>query len=141
MTRIDFYFNAGDKYEVMRKLVVKILQAGKSVFIFTRDAASRKRIDQYLWSTLPLSFIPHVECTHPLASYTPVVIGENLSILLKPEVLLNFDKDLPDGFARFERMLEIVSENADDRILSRDRFRFFKERGYPVFTHDLKADK
>lgn len=141
MTRIDFYFNADDKYQVMRKLVVKILHAGKSVFILTRDAATRKRIDQYLWSTQPLSFIPHVECRHPLASLTPVVIGDNSSFLLKPEVLLNFDKDLPDGFSRFERMLEIVSENGDDRDSSRDRFRFFKERGYPVFTHDLKADK
>lgn len=141
MTRIDFYFNADDKYEVMRKLVVKVLRAGKSVFIFTRDAASGKRVDQYLWSIQPLSFIPHVECSHPLASLTPVVIGENFSFLSKPEVLLNFDKDLPDEFSRFERMLEIVSENGDDRLLSRDRFRFFKDRGYPVFTHDLKAEK
>jgi len=141
MTRIDFYFNAHDKYDVMRKLVVKVLNSGQSVFVYARDAATVKQVDQYLWLNQPLSFIPHVLCSHPLAGRTSVVIGDNPDCLPKPEVLINLDDSLPEAFAKFERMLEVVSEQGEDRVQSRDRFRFFKDRGYPVFTHDLKGEK
>ena len=42
----------------------------------------------------------------------------------------------PTNFARFERLFEIVSTNADDVAIGRDRYRFYQQRGYPL-THSV----
>jgi DNA polymerase IIIc chi subunit len=36
-------------------------------------------------------------------------------------------------------MLEIVSEDEADKAEARKRFRYYKERGYAIDVHDLKA--
>lgn len=139
MTQIDFYFNAPSKLDVIRKLVVKASQAGSSVLLYTQDAALQQQVDLYLWISQTLSFIPHVSCQHPLAKQTSILIGDDASLLAKPDVLINLDMGVPDCFARFNRLLEVVAEDAEDRELSRQRFRFYRERGFNLITHDLKA--
>lgn len=139
MTQIDFYFNAINKLEVIRKLVAKANQAGSAVLLFTRDAALLQRVDHYLWTAQTLNFIPHVPCRHPLAEKTPVLIGDDPELLSQPDVLINLDTDVPACFARFSRMLEVVGEDSVDRDVSRQRFRYYKERGFNLITHDLKA--
>jgi DNA polymerase-3 subunit chi len=139
MTQIDFYFNAPNKLEVIRKLVVKANQTGSAVLLYTRDASVLQRVDQLLWTAQTLNFIPHVPCRHPLADRTPVLIGDDPGLLSRLDVLINLDADVPDCFARFGRLLEVVGEDAKDREVSRQRFRFYKERGFNLITHDLKA--
>jgi DNA polymerase-3 subunit chi len=138
MTQIDFYFNAHNKLEVIRKLVVKATHAGSAVLLYTRDASLLQRVDQYLWTAQTLNFIPHVPCRHPLANKTPVLIGDDPGLLSHPDILINLDADVPACFTRFSRLLEVVSEDATDRDVSRLRFRYYKERGFSLITHDLK---
>ena len=40
---------------------------------------------------------------------------------------------------RYERLLEIVGQDETERGQGRERFRFYKERGYAIGTHDLAA--
>jgi DNA polymerase-3 subunit chi len=58
---------------------------------------------------------------------------------MKLDILINYDPLIPDYYSRFDRVLEVVSEDAVDRELSREHFRFFKQHGCPVFSHDLKG--
>ena len=139
MTQIDFYFNAPNKLEVIRKLVVKASQAGSSVLLYTQDASLQQQVDQYLWTSSSLSFIPHVPCQHPMADRTPILIGDDPSLLSSHDVLINLDAGVPDCFARFDRLLEVVGQDSVDRDLSRQRFRAYRERGFHLVTHDLKA--
>jgi len=44
---------------------------------------------------------------------------------------------MPSYFSRFRRVVEIVTRDSDDRALARDRFRFYRDRGYEITTHDL----
>jgi len=39
-------------------------------------------------------------------------------------------------FARFERLVEIVGTDEDNKALARQRYKFYKERGYPLNTFD-----
>jgi DNA polymerase-3 subunit chi len=55
------------------------------------------------------------------------------------DILLNYDSLIPDCYSRFDRVLEVVSEDAVDRELSREHFRFFKQNGCQVISHDLKG--
>jgi DNA polymerase-3 subunit chi len=86
-----------------------------------------------------LSFLPHVLCGHRLADKTPILIGDNPGKMLRPDVLINLDVETPEWFARFSRLLEIVTEDLQDKEMARRRFRYFKERGYSLDVHDLKA--
>lgn len=139
MTRVDFYLNASSKVEVARKLASKALHAGSHLLIFTRDVARAREVDGYFWTSQQLSFLPHVLCGHRLADKTPILIGDDPAKLLHPDVLINLAEETPDCFSRFDRLLEIVTEDEGDKERARSRFRYFKERGYPLAVHDLKA--
>jgi DNA polymerase-3 subunit chi len=52
-------------------------------------------------------------------------------------VLINLGEDVPVYFSRFERVLEIVPSQDDARASSRARFKFYRDRGYPLETHEL----
>lgn len=139
MNRVDFYFNASDKLEVMAKLLHKSVNGGFHVFVHMRDPKMMQMFNQYLWHSRPLSFLPHVLADHFLATQTPVVIGSDPGSIMKLDILINYDPLIPDYYSRFDRVLEVVSEDAVDRELSREHFRFFKQNGCPVFSHDLKG--
>jgi DNA polymerase III subunit chi len=42
---------------------------------------------------------------------------------------------VPTFFGRFERVAEIIVQ--DRRDVGRDRYRFYRDRGYPLFHHEL----
>jgi DNA polymerase-3 subunit chi len=139
VTRITFYFNAPDKLEVARKLAAKAFLSGQQALVYTSDPAQAQAADQGFWCAQQLSFLPHVRCGHPLASETPVLIGDNPDNLQHADVLINLDQEAPPFFGRFERLLEIVTPDPADRERARERYRYFKERGYALETHDLGA--
>ena len=51
-------------------------------------------------------------------------------------VLVNLHAEPPPFFSRFERLAEIVG--VDGLAAGRERFRFYRERGYEMRTHDLR---
>ena len=59
------------------------------------------------------------------------------SQLLHDEVLLNLRPEWPPFFSRFQRLIEIVSLDDEDRAAARERYRFYRDRGYEIRTHDL----
>src|SRR3546814_14519636 len=52
-------------------------------------------------------------------------------------VMLNLGLEVPDWFSRFERVLEIVAADAEGRAKSRERYKFYRDRGYELATHKL----
>jgi DNA polymerase-3 subunit chi len=60
-----------------------------------------------------------------------------MDTLARADVLINLDPAPPSVFSRFDRLLEIVTQDESDLVASRQRYRFYKERGYQLVTHDL----
>ncbi|PIV21930.1 MAG: DNA polymerase III subunit chi [Hydrogenophilales bacterium CG03_land_8_20_14_0_80_62_28] len=137
MTRIDFYFNADDKADVARKLAAKVYQAGKRALLYVADARAASDLDAAIWTRDKLSFVPHVRCGHPLAKETPILIGADADALASPDVLVNLVAERPPFFSRFERLIELVSRDPADREAARQRYRFYRERGYEITNVDL----
>jgi DNA polymerase-3 subunit chi len=50
---------------------------------------------------------------------------------------VNLHPESPPSFSRFERLIEIVGTDDDDRQQARGRFRFYRDRGYEIHHHDL----
>ena len=53
------------------------------------------------------------------------------------QVLLNLRDEWPQFFSRFQRLVEIVSLDEEDRRLARERYKFYRDRGYEIQKHDL----
>jgi DNA polymerase-3 subunit chi len=140
MTQIDFYTHVGNKLQVACKLAAKAHAQGLRVAVLCPDAAAAQNFDRMLWSASPLAFVPHCQANHPLAPRTPVVIAHEEGITpAHDEVLLNLRDEWPPVFSRFQRLIEIVSQDDADRLSARARFKFYRDRGYDIRTHDLSA--
>jgi len=53
------------------------------------------------------------------------------------QVLINFTDALPDGFERYERVVELVDAHPEVLAKSRERFKQYRERGFTPETHKL----
>ena len=136
MTRVDFHFNAPEKLEYGCRLVRKILRAGQRVVVFA-DPVSIAKFDAALWTFSQLDFIPHVAAGDALAAQTPVLLCSEAVETAHCDVLVNLGTGTPAFFSRFERLIEVVGPDDDDRAAARERWRYYKDRGYPLESHDL----
>lgn len=137
MTRIDFYHGAQDRIAVACRLIDKALQQKLRVLVYAPDKAIAHAIDQSLWTAAHTAFIPHCMAEHRLAAETPVLIACDANTVPHDEVLLNLHDEWPPSFSRFQRLLEIVGREEHDKLQARTRYKFYKDRGYPIQTHNL----
>lgn len=141
MTEVTFYTFVPDKLTVLRQLVGKAYGQKLNVLIHATDPALSENLDRMLWTSPPLSFLPHCRDTDSLARQTPILIGTDADRLARADILINMDERCPAQFSRFDRLLEIVSTDEADRALGRERYRFYQERGYAIKTHDMRTMK
>ena len=138
MTEITFYFNAPDKLGIARVLAGKAFASRKKLLIYTRDAQSLRTLDTLLWTTPATGFVPHCRAADKLAAATPILLTDDPEAMPHHEILMNLDDQRPGLFSRFDRLIEIVSrDDADDRARARERFKFYRDRGYEIRRHDL----
>lgn len=139
MTSIDFYHGASDKVQAACRLIGELHAQGRKVLVYAPAENLAERLDHQLWVQPATGFLPHCRVGAALAAETPVVIGGSLDDAIHHDVLINLDGDLPPAFSRFERLLEIVGTDEADRLPARERFKFYRDRGYAITAHDLKA--
>lgn len=137
MTTIDFYTHVDDRLAVAARLVAKAYAAHGSVRVLTPDAATTDALDRLLWVQSALSFLPHCRMDSAIAPETPIWIDERPAHDGAAAVLVNLQRDPPPFFSRFERLAEIVGLEEDDVGAGRARFKFYRERGYALRTHNL----
>jgi DNA polymerase-3 subunit chi len=137
MTGVDFYFNAADKLQVACRLAGKALAQGKRLLIYAPQADTAQSIDRLLWTWPATGFVPHCRAGDALAADTPVLIADAVDAAARCDILLNLGRETPPAFERFERLLEVVARDDGDRQAARERYRFYRERGYRVANHDL----
>ena len=139
MTRVDFHTNVADKLGYACRLARKAYQAGQPVVVLAEPAVL-KAFDEQLWTFAPLEFVPHCMADSALAAQTPVVLTATLEDKLPHhQVLMNLGSTLPGSFASFERLLEIVGTDAQELQAGRERYRFYRDRGYPLANHSQDA--
>ena len=137
MTSIDFYTHVVDRLEVAAKLVAKAFAQHGRVRVLTPDAATTDALDRWLWLKPPIGFLPHCRVDSALASETPIWI-DHADVHSGPAaVLINLQLAPPSFFSRFERLAEIVGIDDADTAAGRERYRFYRERGYELRTHNL----
>lgn len=137
MTEIDFYVLA-DADPRRRDLLVcrlteKAWELGHRIYIHAPERAPQ--LDALLWTFRDDAFLPHALADDD--AYAPIVIGDGDEPLDTRYLLLNLSPSVPAFFSRFERVAEIVNDDASIREAGRERFRFYRDRGYSLRTHKL----
>ena len=137
MTQIDFYFHVEDKLRTACTLSAKAYARGLRVLAFCADRDAGQKFSRLLWTLPAISFVPHCTADDRLAAVTPVIIDHDGANPAHDDVLLNLRAEMPSFFSRFQRLVEIVSIDEEDRRQARERFRFYRDRGYEIRSHDL----
>jgi DNA polymerase-3 subunit chi len=91
-------------------------------------------MDELLWTFHDTSFVPHALAGSAEAPDVPVVLAASLDPPAGAEVLVNLHDEVPPFFSRFEQVIETTGEDERSRALARGRYRFYKDRGYPIAT-------
>jgi DNA polymerase III subunit chi len=141
MTRIDFYFNVADKQQVVVSLVEAAVAKRRQVTIAAADESSAANVSKNLWQHSPESFLPNVLANHAAAAQTPVVIHWQENALHQDELLINLTPNQPTFFSRFTHLVELVSDDEQDKISARARFKFYRDRGYEIKSIDYAQVK
>jgi DNA polymerase III subunit chi len=145
MTRVDFYVledGADDARERFAcRLADKAWRLKHSVYLHAASPAAAQHLDSLLWTWSDGSFLPHVlqspDLDPDLASATQVRIGAGEEPGFEAALLVNLAQQVPLFFSRFERVAEIVGPGDSERASARDRFRFYRDRGYTLETHQI----
>jgi DNA polymerase-3 subunit chi len=139
VTGIDFHFNTPDKVHYACRLLRKAVAARGARVVVVGEEALLDEIDRALWQISPVDFVAHCrdDAAAPVLSRSPVVLsarGDDTSP--HHEILLNLGANVPSGFGRFERLIDIVSDDEADRQIARARWRHYADRGYAITRHD-----
>ena len=139
MARINFAFGATERIAQACQTTLKQYLAGQKLLVYCSDVARLRQYDQKLWAVDEAAFVPHVWIDDPLASATPIIlVAQDLERALEKvpadSWFLNLDDACPPTFGGLARVLEIVSEDPQDRDAARQRWRTYQAAG-----HDLKS--
>jgi DNA polymerase III subunit chi len=141
MTEVAFHFNVPDKLGYACRLLRKATAAGSRVVV-TGDPDLLRALDTELWTFSPLEFIPHCDAAAAdadLVAASPVLLADTPRGTPHQQVLVNIGTAVPEGFERFERLIELVTQEEGDRQHARGRWKHYADRGYAITRHDIAA--
>lgn len=138
MTRVDFHSNVGNVLEYACRLARKAYLADQPLVVLG-EAEVLGAFDARLWTFAALEFVPHCHGASELAARTPVVLAAVLDDVPHHRVLLNLAPTVPPQFARFERLLEVVGNAPHELAAGREKYRFYRDRGYPLNNYKQGA--
>lgn len=139
MTDIAFHFGAPNKLEYVGRLLRKAVAKGARLTVLAAPAQVQY-LDASLWATAPTDFLVHaVDDGQVPQAHCPVMLTSRVhSGLRSHPVLVNLTTSVPGDFTQFERVIEVVSVDEEDRSLARQRWKHYVQHGYEIQRHDLK---
>lgn len=145
MTEVDFYIlqetTLAARDHFVCRLAEKALLTGRHVVIRVHDEEHAESMSQYLWSFKPESFVPHTLNTHAHNSNnnsaTSIIIDWQGNTDAYHDVIINAQTVVPKEFSRFNKLMEIVVQDADLLVKTRENYQFYRDRGYPLKSHKL----
>ncbi|WP_263078703.1 DNA polymerase III subunit chi [Endozoicomonas sp. Mp262] len=143
MPQVIFYLLSSDAMTAdlfACRLADKAWHEGYSVHLQMDDSIASKQMDKLLWSWREDSFLPHAilseDSAHQKAA--PITIGHDA----QPDeqtsgMLINMATTLPRFYHQFQRICEIVTQDANSTELSRKKFRMYQQAGIKPKTYKM----
>jgi DNA polymerase-3 subunit chi len=139
--RVTFYVLAGADDDGRRayacRLVEKAYLHDHRVVVRLDTPEEAARFDELLWRFSDRSFVPHERAG--ASCDAPVIVLAEGEPPPAADLLVNLGRGVPDWYASFPRVAEVIGAGEDSRREGRDRFRMYRERGLEPETHNLGA--
>lgn len=136
--QVDFYLlqNTSDDAPAIFacRLAEKIFLKGLNGFIQTNTQEEALYCDDLLWTFKIGSFIPH-GLSQDSEESAPIKIGPEYHEHYAKTVLINLSQNVPKSFLQLTRIAEIVANQDSNKQSARERYRFYREQGLNILTH------
>ncbi len=138
MTQIEFHFNTPERLQYTCRLLRKAHARAQRVGVLGSESSLRQ-LDAALWSFSESDFLPHSSPADALdvQDASPIRLHQDPIQLAGLDVLVNLGDEVPQGFASFARLIEIVANDDHGRMTARQRWRHYTALGYVLHQHDL----
>jgi len=139
MTRVQFYSNVTDKQVAITVLAKRALAKNNLMTIMAESEQMAQAYSQGLWQQEGSHFLPNVLASHTLAKATPIVIDWQEKQLCQDDILINLSHNQLTVFSRFKQLIELVGVDEQEKVLARQRYKFYRDRGYEVKHVDANS--
>ncbi len=143
MADVAFHFNVPDKLAYACRLLRKAQRQGARVAVVAADD-QLDQMDRMLWDLDPSDFVVHCRehASEEVRALTSILLTTDARGCSHREVLVNLGAAVPDGFAEFAKVVEVVSQDDEaDRADARERWRAYADGGHPIVRYDLATKK
>jgi len=137
---VEFHTGVADAIGFACRLLRKAYRKGARVVV-TAPAPLLAKLDRELWTFDERDFVPHLRWPGDAAqaARTPIWLVDGALPAGAPEVLVNLGADAVADLSAFDRVIEIVSSDADEEAAGRRRWRDYKARGLTITHHAAAA--
>ncbi|MDA1338696.1 MAG: DNA polymerase III subunit chi [Methylophilales bacterium] len=134
MTNVLFIFNVKDKWSVLHNLILKNLQKKRTTLVFCSNKKEGDALSEYFWNNSPSNFLAH--------QVNQVCMNEMICIASEKvdwmdDTLINSTDSMVNGFNRYLKLVELVTEDEAAKIKARERYKFYKDCGYRLSSMDV----
>ena len=118
------------------KIIKEYYKKKYKIFVSSRSNDLVNELNNLLWTFEQISFIPHCT-TKNYDKNSPILLSGKDSFpktinLKEYDVWLNLDDEMEENYTDFEIILEIVSQNEEERILSRKKYLNYQKNNFEV---------
>ena len=147
MTRIDFYILPDSeltaRYQFCCKLISKTFKMNHRILVLCENEDAVNTLNDMLWTFKSSAFIPHsVLNADQDNADADIVLMAGDSLGEPPaqhhDLLINMAGIIPAWFSHFERVSEIVVQQAQVLETTRANYRQFADKNYPLHRHDMR---
>lgn len=138
MTRIEFHFNAPERLQYACRYSRKAYANDCRVGVVGSEAVLRQ-LDAALWRLSDVDFLPHCTASDgpELQAASAIHLSTDAGQFAGLPMLVNLGDEVPVGFERFERLIEIVPTDDHGKMTARQRWRHYAAQGFELTQHDL----
>ncbi len=141
--RVDFYVlphsDPHQRLVFACRLAEKAYHLQNRVFINTESRAQAQQLDELMWTFRDGSFVPHdlyAEGSAP-EDEGPILVAHEAAPHQSMDLLINLVPAVPAFLDSFERLAELVDADAGRRTAARERFKYYRDQGFALETHNL----
>lgn len=143
MAEISFYIlsttGMQERYRFACKLIEKAYRSGSFCYVQTESPQQSHTLDELLWTFRPNSFVPHQIYQGELPEFpNTVLIGHQAAPVQWQKVILNLASNPPIDLTNTEKLLEILDNDEQVKMLGRQRYRYYQQLGLQLQTHNIE---
>ena len=138
MTRVEFIVNLQNQLSETARLCENYLNKGHQLTINCGSKEKQAALSALLWNYSAASFLPHASNDERHAGFAPIHLYVDGADLQQDDILINLDQEVPLFFGRFRHLIEVVGEAEAEKQTARERWMFYRDRGYALRSTDVK---